>query len=94
MRKPRDYVSELKALNDKAKRLKEPKVRNLGELISACGADVLSTEELAGALLVIAETKDAAIKEGWRKRGAAFFQLPSRKTENTAGGKEDGALPL
>ena len=94
MRKPRDYVSELKALNEKAKRLKERKVRELGELISACGADVLPPEELAGALLQIAETKDAATKEGWRKRGAAFFQRPSRKTEDTTGNKGEGTLPL
>jgi len=94
MRKPRDYDAELKALDEKAKRLKERKVRELGELISACGADVLPPEELAGALLGIAETKDAATKEGWRKRGAAFFQRPSRKAENTTGSKGEGTLPL
>jgi hypothetical protein len=94
MRKPRDYISELKALNDKAKRLKERKVRDLGELISACGADLLPPEELVGALLAIAETKDAATKEGWRKRGAAFFQRPSRKNENATASKGEGTLPL
>lgn len=94
MRKPRDYISELKALNDKAKRLKERKVRDLGELISACGAGVLPPEELAGALLEIAEIKDTATKEGWRKRGAAFFQRSSRKAANTSDVKHDGTLPL
>jgi type II secretory pathway component PulK len=94
VRKPRDYGAELKALDDKAKRLKERKVRDLGELISACGADVLPPEELAGALLQIAETNDVATKEGWRKRGAAFFQRPPRKTENTTGSKGEGTLPL
>lgn len=94
MRKPRDYDSELKALGDKAKRLKERKVRELGELISACGADVLPPDVLAGALLGIAETKDAATKEGWRERGVAYFQRPSRKAAKASSGNDDGALPL
>jgi hypothetical protein len=94
MRKPRDYHAELKALDEKAKRLKERKVRELGELISACGADILPPEELAGALLAIAETEDAPTKEDWRKRGAAFFQRPSRKVANTSGNKDNGTLPL
>jgi hypothetical protein len=94
MRKPRDYDSELKALDDKAKRLKEQKVRDLGELIVACSVDGLPPEELAGALLQIAETKDAATKEGWHKRGAAFFQRPSRKAPRNSGSKPEGTLPL
>lgn len=94
MRKPRDYDAELKALNDKAKRLKERKVRELGELVVACCADGLPPDELAGALLAIAETKDTATKEGWRKRGAAFFQRPPRKAAGTSGSKTDGTLPL
>ena len=94
MRKPRDYGAELKALDEKAKQLKERKNRELGELVSACGADALPPEELAGALLAIAETNDAATKEGWRKRGAAFFQRPSRKTEDTTGSQGERTLPL
>ena len=39
MRKPRDYDSELKALSDKARQLKERKVQQLGELAAATGAD-------------------------------------------------------
>lgn len=94
MRKPRDYDSELKALDEKARRLKERKVQQLGELVVACGADVMSPEHLAGALLGIAETKDAATEEGWRKRGAAFFHGSSRKAAGSSGGKSDGTLPL
>jgi hypothetical protein len=94
MRKPRDYDSELKALDDKAKRLRERKVQQLGELVVACGADALSPEHLAGALLGIAEVKDAATKEGWRERGAAFFQRSPRKAASTAPRKPDGTLPL
>lgn len=74
MRKPRDYDAELKALTDKARQLREQKLRQLGELVVASGADALAVEQLTGALLHAAETKDAGIKEGSRKRGAAFFQ--------------------
>jgi len=82
MRKPRDYDAELKVLNDKAKQLREQKLRQLGEMVVASGADMLPVEQLAGALLHAAETKDTATKEGWRKRGAAFFQ----RTRSAGGG--------
>ena len=94
MRKPRDYDAELKALDDRTRQLKARKVQQLGELVVACGADSLSPEHLAGALLGIAEIKDAPTKEGWRKRGAAFFQRPARKTASTSGSKSEGTLPL
>ena len=58
MRKPRDFDAELKALEDKARELKTRKAQQLGELVVATGADQLSTDELAGALVAIAETKD------------------------------------
>ena len=63
MRKPRDFDGELKALQDKARDLKSRKVQQLGELVIATGADSLSADELAGALIVLAETKDSR-KEG------------------------------
>jgi hypothetical protein len=74
MRKPRDFDAALKALTDKARQLKEQKLRQLGELVIACQADTMPLEQLAGALLSAAETKEPATKEAWRKRGAAFFQ--------------------
>jgi len=83
MRKPRDFDSELKALNDKARLLKERKVHQLGELVIATGADALSVEQLAGLLLAGVENKESNAKESWRKRGAAFFQ-------RTAGGAAEG----
>lgn len=73
MRKPRDYDAELKALDDKAKRLKARKVQQFGELVIACGADAIPLEQLAGALLIAASSTDPATKENWRKHGAAFF---------------------
>jgi hypothetical protein len=80
MRKPRDFDAELKALADKARDLKSRKVQQLGELVLATGADALSADELAGALIVLAETKDAGKREAWARRGAAFFQSRARRT--------------
>ena len=94
MRKPRDFDSELKALADKAKQLKERRVQQLGELVIATGADVTDAETLAGALLVIAETSEAQRKEAWRKRGAAFFQSKARKRGDGPQSQPDGTLPL
>ncbi|MDX3929887.1 MAG: conjugal transfer protein TraD [Shinella sp.] len=88
MRKPRDYDAELKALEDKAKELKVRKVLGLGELVIATGADALTADELAGALVAIAETKDAGKREAWARRGAAWFRGKSRRT---ARANDDGA---
>jgi hypothetical protein len=74
MRKPRDFDAELKSLEDKARDLKARKVQQLGELVISIGADALTADELAGALIVLTETKDAGKREAWAKRGAAFFQ--------------------
>ena len=80
MRKPRDFDGELRALQDKARDLKSRKVQQLGELVIATGADSLSVDELAGALIVLTETKDAGKREAWARRGAAFFQSRARRT--------------
>jgi DNA-binding protein H-NS len=92
MRKPRDYDSELKALSEKARSLKERKVQQLGDLVIACGADVLTPEQLAGALLATVDA-DAADKEVWRKRGAAFFQRATRARANRADPVASGVAP-
>jgi len=91
MRKPRDFDAELKALGDKARDLKSRKVQQLGELVIATGADVLSADELAGALIVLAETKEAGKREAWGKRGAAFFQSRARRTAQATKRNTDGA---
>jgi hypothetical protein len=52
MRRPRDFDAELKALEDKARNLKSRKVQQLGELVIATGADTLTANELAAALIV------------------------------------------
>ncbi len=101
MRKPRDFDGELKALHDKAHDLKSRKVQQLGELVIATGADTLTADELAGALIVLAETKDTRKIEAWAKRGAAFFQSRARRdakaSERDAGGapaQPDGTQPV
>ena len=92
MRKPRDFDAELKSLKGKARDLKARKVQQLGELVIATEADTLSSDELAGALIVLAETKDAGKREAWAKRGAAFFQGRSRRAAS-ASDRDAGGAP-
>jgi hypothetical protein len=73
MRKPRDYDAELKALTGKAKALKEDKLRRLGELVVATGADGLPMETLAGALLAAKASTDMVQTANWRASGEAMF---------------------
>ncbi|MGC2781184.1 MAG: conjugal transfer protein TraD [Bradyrhizobium sp.] len=91
MRKPRDFDADLKALEEKARGLKTRKVRQLGELVIATGADTLTPDELAGALSVLAETTEAGKREAWARRGAAFFQGASRRNAATTDRNMDGA---
>jgi hypothetical protein len=54
-------------------------VQRLGELVVSTGADVLGADELAGALIVLAETEDAGMKKAWAERGATFFRGGPRR---------------
>lgn len=90
MRKPRDFDAELQALTDKAKALKTKKQGQLGELEIATGADALSIEQLAGALIEAAGS-DASRKEAWRKSGAAFFRGDGARARKGAGRDAGGA---
>jgi hypothetical protein len=94
MRKPQNFDSELKALADKARQLKERRVRQLGELVAATGADALDADLLAGALLQATTMKDAATKEAWRKAGAAFFQGKTSQPAPAAQRQSSGTLPF
>lgn len=91
MRKPRDIDSELKALEAKAKTLKERRVRQFGELVIATGADTLDAEMLAGALLGAVASEDVGAREGWRKAGAGFFQHSAHKSAPRSGRSNEGA---
>lgn len=93
MRKLRDYDSELKALDKKAKQLKERQVRQLGELVIATGANALDIEVLAGALLDAAGRKDLTIREEWRTRGGAFFRSTRRSDVRGAQSRARSAPP-
>ena len=94
MRKPRDYDSELKALEDRARQLKDRRIRQLGELVIATGADALTSGQLAGALLAATDTNDDATKEAWTRAGVAFFQRGAatrrRATRDNSKGAEPG----
>jgi hypothetical protein len=83
MRKPRDFDAELQALTDKTKALRTKKQGQLGELVVATGADALSIEQLAGALLD-AVRADAGRKEAWHKSGAALFRGDGTSTRTGA----------
>jgi len=91
MRKPRDYDAELTALDDKARRLRDRKLVQLGELVVATGADALAIEILAGALVAARATSDTTTKEAWKEHGAAFFQKKARATAAGIGDNKVGA---
>ena len=96
MRKPRDFDYELKTLSDKAKSLKERKVRQLGELVIATGADALDIQTLAGGLLSLVDATEAANKASWRKRGEGFFrrkpaELGGPPASDAQGGAQGGS---
>lgn len=91
MRKPHDYDAELTALTDKARLLKDRKIRQLGELVIVTGADALPVEQLAGALLAAVATKDAATREGWREAGAGCFQSARGAARGATRGRASGA---
>ena len=77
-----------------AKAIKERRVRQLGELVAATGADALDADLLTGALLDAVANNDAATREGWRKAGAAFFRGKQRKPAPRSERHPEGAHPL
>ncbi|AYV45091.1 conjugal transfer protein TraD [Caulobacter flavus] len=92
MRKPRDIDAELTALAAKAKQLKSQKIKQLGELVIATGADELDPEVLAGALLTAKASKDVKSREAWKSEGEAFFRKGAgRKLASAAAGDGAGA---
>ena len=92
MRKVRDYDAELKALADKAKKLKARKVEQLGALVVATGADALDLEVIAGMLRQgVMEAEQDSVKESWRADGATFLGKRRRKGNRAAGKNQSGA---
>src|SRR3546814_7040210 len=82
------------SLAEKGKQWKERRGLDLGALVTATGADALDADVLAGALVAAAANTDKATGEGWRKRGAAFFQGKSRDTASGPRQQLEGTLPL
>jgi len=97
MRKVRDFDAELKVLADKQRKLKAKRVQQVGELVLATGAEALTIEQLAGALLEAVEAK-AEAKGAWRRRGADFFRKrtkaggTTRRNGGDEGQPEEGEL--
>jgi hypothetical protein len=84
-RRPRDIDAELRALQDKARLLRNKQKAQLGELLLATGAtDALDADALAGLLLHGLEQAKAnpQAAESWRLRGQAFFRR-ERATDDT-----------
>jgi hypothetical protein len=87
-RRPRDIDAELRALQDKARLLRNKQKSQLGELLLATGAaDALDPDALAGLLLHGLEQakSNPQAAESWRRRGEAFF----RREQASAGGSSD-----
>ncbi len=87
-RKPRDFDAELQTLMDKAKKVKSQKTVQLGELVQLTGADTLSMEALAGALLAAVEQSRKApeVTARWRETGLAFFQEGGKRGKKATAG--------
>ena len=94
-RKPRDFDAELQALMDKAKKVKSQKTVQLGELVQIVGADALSMEALAGALLAAIEQskKQPEAKARWTERGQAFFQAGGKRGKKASAGDPTAGTP-
>lgn len=90
MRKVKDFDAELKALNERAKLLKQRKIQQFGELIEATGADALDSDLLAGALIAAVAETDKGIMTKWSARGAQFFRETSRRSSRRAAGTGAG----
>jgi hypothetical protein len=95
MRKPVALDGQIKALQEKALALKDRQKTQLGELVLATGADALSLEALAGALL--AAVKQAAEKPEavarWAEAGEAFFRSDSKPGTRGKGNGTGDAPP-
>lgn len=84
MRKVRDFDAELKALEQRAKLLRQRKIQQYGELVEATGADAVDPDLLAGALIAAVAEKDKATIAAWSARGAQFFRETNRRSSRGA----------
>ncbi len=87
-RKPRAYDAELSALMERAKKLKNQKTVQFGELVQITGADALPVEALAGVLLAAVEQsrKQPEAVARWTERGQGFFQNGGKRGSKAGSG--------
>ena len=90
MRKPVDLDAQIKALQEKAKSLKDRQRSQLGDLVLATGADALPLEAIAGVLLAAVEQarEKPEVIARWAERGQAFFRGDHKQSSR---GKRNGA---
>ena len=81
MRKPRDFDGELKVLQDKARDLKCRKIQQLRELVIATGATHSPPTNRPGALIVLADTREAG-KRCYGASGETAVKSSLRSTCN------------
>ncbi len=94
---PLDITAELKALDARASALRTKQKIAIGEVIIAIGIEKLFTViELVGLLLDAIDRAKAnpSLKEGWARRGEAFFRRTSKSGNGAASnGGGSGTLP-
>jgi hypothetical protein len=90
MRKPKDFDTQLKALAEKAKALKDNKLHRLGELVAATGADAIDMETLAGGLLAMTATTDLTQRAAWKNAGEEMFRKGLRPAKAGASANREG----
>jgi DNA-binding protein H-NS len=93
-----DITDDLKTLEDRTRELRTKQKIAIGEVIIAIGIEKLFTVvELAGLLLDAIDRAKAnpSLKEGWARRGEAFFFRRKSKSGNGAAsnGGGRGTLP-
>lgn len=87
MKPPRDFNSEIAALKEKEKALRNKRIIELGQLVIATGAaDALPMNVLAGVLVASTEDKNdiKSRREDYETIGREFFQRDKRKAGERA----------
>jgi DNA-binding protein H-NS len=81
----KDYVAELKVLQQKQRELRAKHAQQLGDLVVATGADTLDPATLAGALLAAVKS-DKASRASWQAEGGRFLEGRTRTRRKAASG--------
>jgi len=79
-----NFHAEAEILGERVRKTKMRRLEHLGVLVTATGADSLSSATLVGALLHVVDIIDIDQRETWAAAGAAFFQRPPHPARRTA----------